>query len=401
MRLIASILCSAILIGPFVGFPCYAETATLRRGAVDTTFYPTGYDGAADTNIFYYSPNPGHPADPQIWMRSSDGKNAKVRSSTGPSNLRTLYRFDLSAMSNKGVEVLGDAVLTLTSAGGITGGTYNLYQIADANAGWVESSNNITLNPSSASFPNKSNQGDPTWWYKSIDNDTYAATTGFQTTNDVDTTSVPWASGQTNLGPPGSNPEGYANTGGLWNPIDLVDQDLSTEASDYLTMYNMDPVASSDLPALDLAATFVIPQAMIQRWIDEPNNNAGLLGRYLLGSTGDFWSSETGTAEVRPTLSFDYSMPVTLVADFNGDGKVGDADLALWSQQFGQSGTLSADADANGLVDGTDFLVWQNHQGGVIGGGFATVVPEPVGALLLFCGAVAACSLRRRNAVNP
>jgi hypothetical protein len=281
-----------------------AATISLKRGAVDPTYYPGGYSGAADNTIFYFSAASGANF-PSVWMRSSDGANAHTRAINASSNERNLWRFDLSGMSGQNVEVTSDATLTLTSGGGATGFTYKLFQIAAANAGWVESTNNITLNPSSASFPNKSNNGDPTWWYKSIDNATYAGTTGFATSNVQDTTSIPWASGQTSQGNAGSSPEGYANTGGLWNPIDLVDQNPATVASNYLTMGNMDPVASGTVPANGVAVSFMIPKAMVQSWIDNPGSNAGLLGRYLNTATSDFNSSEAGTA-LRPTLAFDY-----------------------------------------------------------------------------------------------
>jgi hypothetical protein len=142
--------------------------------------------------------------------------------------------------------------------------------------------------------------GNPTWWYKSIDTD--APNTSF-TTSAADTTSTKWLSGQVSLGNQGSNAEGYANTGGLWNPIDLVDQNPATVASNYLTMGNMDPVASATVSAVG-AYTFIIPAAIIQSWIDNPSANAGLLGRWSAGTTLSFISSENGTAASRPTLSF-------------------------------------------------------------------------------------------------
>lgn len=283
-----------------------AATISLKRGTIDSTFYPGGYSGVADNTIFYFSAASGANA-PSVWMRSSDGANAHTRAVNASSNERNLWRFNLSAMSGQNVQVNGNAKLTLTSGGGATGATYQLFQIAAANAGWVESTNNIGLNPSSASFPNKSNNGDPTWWYKSIDNATYAGTTGFATSNVQDTSSVKWASGQANQGNAGSNPEGYANTGGLWNPIDLIDQDPLTVASDYLTMGNMDPVATGAIPANAVTVDFVIPQAMVQSWIDNPGSNAGLLGRYLNTATADFNSSEAA-AGLRPLLTFDYAI---------------------------------------------------------------------------------------------
>ncbi|MCA9260429.1 MAG: hypothetical protein KDA61_14555 [Planctomycetales bacterium] len=279
-----------------------AATITLKRGDVDATYYPGGYDGASDNTIFYYAAPTTHAAYPAIWMRSSDGATVETRAINGSTNTRALWRFDLSGMSGKNIDVTGDAVLTLTSSAAASAVMYHLYQIAPANAGWQESTNAIGLNPTTAAV--RANDGDPTWWYKAIDTDANSDTT----LPSEDTTSVLWASGQAAIGGIGSNAEGYANTGGLWNPIDLIDQDPSTIASDYLTMGNMDPVASSELPANGTTTSFIIPEAMIQSWIDDPASNAGLLGRAAASAFLEFSSSEANTVSRRPTLSFDFQV---------------------------------------------------------------------------------------------
>lgn len=397
MRIILSAL---LLGGMFIGVTdvADADTATLARGAIETNFYPGGYNGVADNDIFYYRPFPGsgHPADPSVWMRSSDGQYNTVRGSNSSSAIRTLFRFDLSAMSGQGVQVTGDATMTLTSAGGFPNANYGIYQIAAGNAGWVESTNNV-LNFPTNSDPNhqtKSNQGDPTWWYMSIDNATYAATTGYQTTNDQDTTSTKWASGQTSLGNPGSNPEGYANTGGLWNPIDLVDQNTSTVASNYLTMGNMDPVDSGSFPNLPLdKLTLTIPAAIVQSWIDEPGSNAGLLGRFMssTSATADFYSSEWGDLDRRPTLTFDFEIG-GLAGDFNGDGTVDAADYTAWRDGLGST------------YDEADYQVWKDHFGEMAGSGSGTAlvnsVPEPTACGMLCVASLLVASFVRRAIPN-
>ena len=238
----------------------------------------------------------------------SDGTNGTTRSANTGTNERVLHRFDLSGMTGQGVTVTGNGTITLTTAtvNGLAA-DYKLYQIAAGNAGWQESTLNIVHNPSTAAVP--ANNGDPTWFYKSID--TNSPNTP-QTLAAADTTSVKWLSGQTSTGGNGSNPEGYANTGGLWNWIDLVDQEPSTVASSYTTMNNMDPVATASLAASTPQFTqiaFTIPAAMIQAWIDDPSTNAGLLGRQTSSSSWDFASSQNGTISRRPTLSFDYVVP--------------------------------------------------------------------------------------------
>lgn len=67
-------------------------------------------------------------------------------------------------------------------------------------------------------------------------------------------------------------------------------------------------------------------------------------------------------------------------ADFDGNGFVDAADLAVWKQGFGDSGsTLPEHGDANGdgLVDGVDFLHWQRQTGEAAVSDAMATVPEP------------------------
>ncbi|MCC7086618.1 MAG: hypothetical protein IT427_16590, partial [Pirellulales bacterium] len=122
-----------------------AATISLRRGATDATFYLGGYSGVSDNTIYYYAAGPTHAAYPNIWMRTSDGAATTIRSYNGPTGIRDLLRFNLSGMSGQGVDVVGDATLTLT-ASNATASTaqYWVYQIAAANVGWVESTNALS-----------------------------------------------------------------------------------------------------------------------------------------------------------------------------------------------------------------------------------------------------------------
>ncbi|WP_428306788.1 peptidylprolyl isomerase [Lacipirellula sp.] len=85
--------------------------------------------------------------------------------------------------------------------------------------------------------------------------------------------------------------------------------------------------------------------------------------------------------------------------DFNIDGKVDAADLAVLKADFGSTTKAEADANGNGRVDGADFLIWQRTFGQNFGAPAAAAVaavPEPAAATLAFL-AVIGCSLARRR----
>lgn len=81
-------------------------------------------------------------------------------------------------------------------------------------------------------------------------------------------------------------------------------------------------------------------------------------------------------------------------ADFNNNGAVNGADLALWEAGFGvRLAALASQGDANrdGRTDGTDFLLWQRQ---VAGSGAAQPVPEPAAWAL---AALALTAVNRRG----
>jgi hypothetical protein len=94
--------------------------------------------------------------------------------------------------------------------------------------------------------------------------------------------------------------------------------------------------------------------------------------------------SEFGEYELRITAP---TAPV-LAADFDDNGSVNAADLAIWRGAFGVPGNTSGNADGDTDTDGADFLVWQRERGsGPLQP--AAAVPEPHGlalaALALMC----------------
>jgi hypothetical protein len=88
------------------------------------------------------------------------------------------------------------------------------------------------------------------------------------------------------------------------------------------------------------------------------------------------------------------SDPYTGIADFNDDGYVSQADLALWRSSYGVS--AAADADGDGDTDGQDFLVWQRAVES-LSAFSAVTVPEPGTILLLSAGMLLICSGRHRG----
>jgi hypothetical protein len=86
--------------------------------------------------------------------------------------------------------------------------------------------------------------------------------------------------------------------------------------------------------------------------------------------------------------------------DFNGDGKIDAADLALWQAGFGNLDAELADGDADGDqdVDGSDFLVWQRRLGSTATSSSANAaIPEP-SSVLLAAFVIAAFIPRRASA---
>jgi CubicO group peptidase (beta-lactamase class C family) len=126
-------------------------------------------------------------------------------------------------------------------------------------------------------------------------------------------------------------------------------------------------------------------------WIDQKNDLVFTFATDL---------SHFANVEVLSSMMHAEILEAVPAADFDFDGAVDEADLAIWQAAYGM--TPQGDADNDGQSDGADFLVWQR--------GFmwpaanaappfvsAVSVPEPVSLLLLADAAFAFLAAGRRR----
>jgi hypothetical protein len=95
-------------------------------------------------------------------------------------------------------------------------------------------------------------------------------------------------------------------------------------------------------------------------------------------------------------------------ADADGDGRVGGDDLLMWQRHLGRadaSGPGEGDFNYDGVVDDADLALWRSRLNSAMAAAAASSssvlappVPEPVGVWPMACGAARLMTCRRRRA---
>jgi len=182
--------------------------------------------------------------------------------------------------------------------------------------------------------------------------------------------------------------------------------------------------------AFQVGAEFQGPQALAAWKADDPSAPAGATGIPTVSATNTHWKDNLQTAPQTPSVRSyvlgalqlqEAAMDPTIFAgsrkrftnvdtkalrdigwtipssvfnvtaptpgDFNADGYVNGADIAVWKTAFGANNSANADGDSDS--DGNDFLIWQRRLGTTPALAALTsesaAVPEP-GAVLLAAG---------------
>jgi hypothetical protein len=122
--------------------------------------------------------------------------------------------------------------------------------------------------------------------------------------------------------------------------------------------------------------------------------------RFGIGSStnADAGTLSIDNVLVRSGVFFDRTFPaVSTPGDFDGMNGVNAADLALWTQRFGNVAAPLADADNDGDTDGADFLIWQQNTVTAPAVAAGAAVPEPKTAMVATVGLLATLGAARRR----
>ena len=139
---------------------------------------------------------------------------------------------------------------------------------------------------------------------------------------------------------------------------------------------------SSDGPWLEIATD--LPMGDIG--LDAPHSFAWSVPYLNIPTAWVRVRQDNGSTDYYSVSNSSFSISLPASGDFNGNGVVNGADLAIWRAGFGTgSGAAFTDGDDDGDedVDGTDFLNWQRNQGHASSLTTVSSIPEPA-TLILF-----------------
>ena len=110
---------------------------------------------------------------------------------------------------------------------------------------------------------------------------------------------------------------------------------------------------------------------------------------------GDDVTGEPLSGYTYAEITLQFNATPVLLADFDDDDDVDNADLLRWEGDFGSNSDSDADSDDDS--DGFDFLIWQQETGSATTFPLATDrVPEPTSVVLMFAAMSALIAVRRR-----
>jgi hypothetical protein len=98
-------------------------------------------------------------------------------------------------------------------------------------------------------------------------------------------------------------------------------------------------------------------------WPTTPDGAGNSLQRLTTENYGDLAASWRAAA---PTVGIPYLAGIP--GDYDGNGRVEQADLALWKATYGSTTDLRADGNGDDLVDAADYTVWRDNFGATTAG---------------------------------